>query len=78
MSFVAYQISVSCGQCAKLHKTTTYMCSAQIAVKSLNMPITKILTGLDGRKAKQQTKVIQACSLEETMDKDELQGRCPL
>lgn len=77
MHFVGYQISVSCGQCAKLHKTATYMCFAQLAVKSPNMPITKILTGLDGRKAKQQ-QVIHTCNLEETMDKDELQGRCPL
>lgn len=33
MPFVAYQISVSSGQCAKFHKTTTYMCLAQLAVK---------------------------------------------
>lgn len=30
------------------------MWSAQLSVKSSNMPVTKILTGLDGRKAKQQ------------------------
>lgn len=59
MPFVAYQISVSCVNVVNFTKP-------QRAVKSTNTSITKILTGLNGRKAKQQNKVIQASSLEKT------------
>lgn len=54
MPFVAFPVSFSCGQCVKLHKITTYMWSAQLYVESLGMPVPKILTGLDGRKATQE------------------------